>query len=624
MPLTRLLDRPDFLARLGAALDMQGDGAVGVVVVQVSGDADESARGALGDGVAARAGVQVATRLGPRTLAVLQPSGGERQALACARRLLDAVPDPGSVAGVAVAVGAAVDPAQLVDDARMAAEQASMAGPGAVEIFDPGMRRRLAERLALREDLRRAVEADELRLAYQPIVSLVDGRVVAAEALLRWTHPVRGAVPAGEFLPLAAQEGLVEQIGRWVLREAAAQLARWDADDEIDLGYLAINVFGEQLRETSLARELQGVLEAAGVHPGRIALEITEQAISDSPVAVATIEQLHALGVRLLLDDFGTGASSLRSLRRLPLDGVKIDGSFVAGISDDVQDRHIAAAIVGMARALGMDVIAESVETADQAQWLRRLGCAVAQGFVFARPALPEDIRPVLVAGLAGGTPGAALGPVEEPARGNPAERSWVRGEDQLITLGEAAQLLGTSASTARRWADSGQLRVVRTAGGHRRFARADVERLAGGAAALPVVRRWAAFPPASAAVARVLADGGGEMTTAAGRAVYEDGASGWLGGEYARAALDRFALQMAAAVRIGDEPGAAAAVRRLSDDAREAGAALVEVDAFLGRYFALVTRALRRKSADDADISVPRVLAMTARQVLLRHVDGR
>ncbi len=334
---------------------------------------------------------------------------------------------------------------------------------GGYELFARAMRRRTSERLDLERDLRRALDRHEFELHYQPIVSLDEQRIAGLEALVRWRHPQRGLVPPGAFIPLAEESGLILPLGRWVLQEACRQLARWAADPDIEVPYVSVNLSGRQLAQPDLPEEIAELLRVTGVRPEQLALELTESVLmeeTDSPTAV--LERLKALGVRLMLDDFGTGYSSLNYIKRFPVEAIKIDRSFVSGVVEDESDRHIIRAIVSMAAGFDVKLVAEGVETLDQARWLRHLGITLVQGYGFGRPvpvsataALLRDGLPLdrLAAGFATLDPGEA-----EPVAAHPAAPAG----EPAMSLGEAADALELSTSTLRRWADAGRIKALR------------------------------------------------------------------------------------------------------------------------------------------------------------------
>ncbi len=247
-------------------------------------------------------------------------------------------------------------------------------------------------RLRRESELRQAIERRELRAFYQPIVSLADGSVVGAEALVRWQHPTRGLLLPAEFLPLAEETGLIVPLGGWVLQDVCAQLVRWEASGADGLpARVTVNLSGHQLRDRKAVGLVRRLLSETGLDPNRLALEITETVLM-AQSETAVLRDLQALGVRIVLDDFGTGYSSLSYLRRLPLDAVKLDQAFISGLTENPADPEIVAAVLSLARALDMAVIAEGVETEEQVNCLHALGCSLAQGYYFARPMPPEEM----------------------------------------------------------------------------------------------------------------------------------------------------------------------------------------------------------------------------------------
>jgi diguanylate cyclase (GGDEF)-like protein/PAS domain S-box-containing protein len=247
--------------------------------------------------------------------------------------------------------------------------------------------------LVLENALRRALERHELQLVYQPQRAMGSEQVVGVEALLRWHHPELGPVAPAEFIPLAESSGLITAIGAWVLRTAVLQLRAW-----IDRGLppmtMAVNVSAVQFRQPNFPDQVARILHEAGVAPECLELELTESVASDDPLgAIAVMDRLHDLGVRLSIDDFGTGYSSLNYLKRFKVCKLKIDQSFVRGVTEDVEDQAIVAAIVSMARSLGMLTIAEGVETVAQVEFLRARGCDEVQGYLYGRPLPAEDIE---------------------------------------------------------------------------------------------------------------------------------------------------------------------------------------------------------------------------------------
>jgi EAL domain-containing protein (putative c-di-GMP-specific phosphodiesterase class I) len=274
----------------------------------------------------------------------------------------------------------------LLRDADAAMYRAKERGPGRVEVFDEAMRARIMERLELENGLRRALHNDELRVYYQPEMSLTDSRMVAVEALVRWEHPERGLLEPAEFVPLAEQTGMIVEIGAWVLNEACRQVAAWRAAG-FELG-VAVNVSPRQLAHPDIVDTVRAALDASGLPPEALSLEITENCVMRDPEAtLATLSLVKDLGVKLALDDFGVGFSSLAQLKEmLPLHALKVDRSFITGIADDDRSSAIVAAVVMLATTLGVTAIAEGVETAAQAAQARALGCDLSQGFFFTEP----------------------------------------------------------------------------------------------------------------------------------------------------------------------------------------------------------------------------------------------
>jgi diguanylate cyclase (GGDEF)-like protein/PAS domain S-box-containing protein len=283
---------------------------------------------------------------------------------------------------------------ELIRDADAAMYRAKDHGRARYEVFDEGMRGRAIERLRVENDLRRALERGELRLEYQPVVSLHNFSIVGVEALLRWRHPQRGEIPPSEFIPIAEENGLIEPIGRWVLEQACRQAAQWyQARPDAAPLTMSVNLSAVQVTRRSLPDTVAGILRATGLDPACLCLEITETVmVRDAEGLGEALEALKSLGVRLVLDDFGTGYSSLSYLTRLPLDVLKVDRSFVDGLGSEPRDTAITETIIAMSRALSLDVVAEGVETDDHVRELTRLGCSLAQGFHFSRAVPPEEI----------------------------------------------------------------------------------------------------------------------------------------------------------------------------------------------------------------------------------------
>jgi diguanylate cyclase (GGDEF)-like protein/PAS domain S-box-containing protein len=413
--LTGLPNRALLQDRLGQAvahLD-RGEGAVAVLLLDLDRFkvVNDSLGHAAGDriliGVAARLlgavrpGDTVARLGGDEFVVVCDDLHGELDAVGLADRVASAFADPFVVEnqvlnvsasiGIALARDESASPEALLRDADSVMYRAKARGGNRWEIFDATLRHRVVERLRVETDLRRALDAEELALYFQPVISLVSGAVVGAEGLARWEHPDRGLILPDDFITVAEESGLVVPLGDWVLHEGCRRLAAW-AKDEATAGHaISVNVSARQLMQSDIVAVVREALATTGVDPQRLILEITETALmEDVEVAGAVLRRLRALGVQLWVDDFGTGYSSLIYLRRLPIDGLKIDRSFVAGLTASAEDRVIVESIVSLAHSLGLVALAEGVETEQQSERLRDVGCDLAQGFLWSA-ATPAD-----------------------------------------------------------------------------------------------------------------------------------------------------------------------------------------------------------------------------------------
>jgi diguanylate cyclase (GGDEF)-like protein len=300
--------------------------------------------------------------------------------------------------GIALSGRAEEAPQHLLRSADLAMYRAKEHGRDRFEVFDPGMHIAAMERLRLEMDLRRAIERDQLLLYYQPVVSLASGGVVAVEALIRWQHPERGLIPPLDFIPIAERTGLIGEIGRWVIARACQQLKCW----EREFGNRApqsvwINVSPKQFTQRDLTNQVRELFRSHACEPRRIRFEITESImLEDVELAMRTLGELRTLGVQVYMDDFGTGYSSLTYLGKLPIDGIKVDRSFVSQMGTDGRQAQLVGTIVTLIRNLGLEPIAEGVETDEQAHLLREMGCTFAQGFVFCRPLPAADLDVLL------------------------------------------------------------------------------------------------------------------------------------------------------------------------------------------------------------------------------------
>jgi diguanylate cyclase (GGDEF)-like protein len=302
--------------------------------------------------------------------------------------------------GIAHSVPGATSDEELLRNADIAMYEAKKQGKGQYQVFTPGMDQAAWRRLELEAELRVALEQQQFELYYQPILDLDSGAVSDLEALVRWDHPTRGLLPPADFIPLAEETGLIVPLGHWVLEEACRQLAAWDAGDltHLSLG-LSVNLSARQFHEPGLPSRVAQALASSGLEPRRLTLEITETSmVDDLGTAEATLAALRRLGVHVAVDDFGTGFSALGVLKHYPVDLLKIDRSFVDGLGRDAQDTAIVHAVIAFARTLGLRVTGEGIETAEQLEQLRALGCDHGQGYYFAKPLQPGSIQHFLSA----------------------------------------------------------------------------------------------------------------------------------------------------------------------------------------------------------------------------------
>ena len=354
-------------------------------------------------------GVDTVARLGGDEFVVMleEIGSGEMdaaaQAEAVGQKILEALNQPFDLDGLShhsspsIGVALFFDQQQSVDEllqrADLAMYQSKAAGRNTLRFFDPVMQAAASARAALETDLRRALEQQEFLLHYQPVVDDA-GQITGVEALLRWRHPQRGMVPPGEFIPVAEQAGLILPLGQWVLNAACAQLVAWNGSPATRWLTIAVNVSARQFRHPEFTPQLLELLRLSGANPYRLKLELTESMLlSDFDDVIVKMGELRSIGVNFALDDFGTGYSSLSYLKRLPLDQLKIDQSFVRDVLVDPNDAAIARTILSLARSLDLSVVAEGVETAGQRDFLLRCGCKAFQGYFFGRPVPVEELK---------------------------------------------------------------------------------------------------------------------------------------------------------------------------------------------------------------------------------------
>jgi diguanylate cyclase (GGDEF)-like protein/PAS domain S-box-containing protein len=298
--------------------------------------------------------------------------------------------------GISVFPNDCNDVDSLIKAADIAMYQVKNKGKNSHCFYSDDLSKNVVERFTMESQLRRALEREQFEVYYQPQVSLISGDIIGAEALIRWNHPELGLVSPAKFIPLAEETGLIVQIGEWVLRQVALQSKQW-LENGIPLQWISVNVSGVQIMRSNFADTVYGILMETDCDPFMLELEITESTVmQNTEFVIDTFNRIKQLGLRLAIDDFGTGYSSLSNLKRLPLDKIKIDQSFVKDLPDDLDDAAIANAINAMARSLGFTVIAEGVETLAQANFLKTMGCEEAQGYLYSKPVTSAEFLTLL------------------------------------------------------------------------------------------------------------------------------------------------------------------------------------------------------------------------------------
>ncbi|GAC1496529.1 MAG: hypothetical protein NVS2B15_19090 [Pseudarthrobacter sp.] len=419
-PLTGLANRSALLAALKSAQDH--DGASQPVILLLDLDAFKSINDSLGHAVGDRVlttvarrirsavrSTDVVARLGGDEFAIVMPATGADQAAVVGQRILAALKEPIELPDRTIRCGASLglsvgEPGRSPDDLLMEADVAMYAskaeGQNRLHVFEPGLLLVRRLRSQLLDDLRTAVKGEGLVLHYQPVVELDTGRIEGLEALVRWQHPTRGLIMPDEFIPLAEDAGLISELGLWVLTTAVHQLRRWVDEALVDSAFsVRINISATDLQSLQYIEDVRGVLKETGVRPEQVVLELTEVAIvRGNELDRYSLGGLRGLGVGIEIDDFGTGYSSISYLRRLPVDRVKVDRSLIEGLGTDPSQPALVAAVLQLVRACGLEAVWEGVETAEQAEQLRNLGCLSAQGYFFSKP-VPSEQVPGLLAG---------------------------------------------------------------------------------------------------------------------------------------------------------------------------------------------------------------------------------
>jgi len=421
--LTGLPNRALFIDRLRRALlriERHPDSAFGVALVDL--DRFKLVNDSLGHGIGDQLLIAVASRLetllrpgdtvarlgGDEFVLLLEELSGIDNAVLVANRIQRQLAEPfmlnGQEAFTTASLGIALSGTgyaraeDLLRDADIALHRAKALGTARHEVFDATMRVRAVTRQGLETDLRRALDRHEFRLHYQPIVSLRSGSIVGFEALMRWAHPDRGLVSPAEFIPVAEETGLIIAIGEWGLHEACRRMQTWQERFRVDPPLtISVNLSGKQFAQTDLSERVEALLCRVGLAPGSLKIEITESVLMENPDGVAaTLARLKALETRISVDDFGTGYSSLSYLHRFPIDTLKIDRSFVTLMQPNGDGSEIVGTIITLAHSLGMDVIAEGVETHEQFARLALLGCEYGQGYHFSKPVSDDEATALL------------------------------------------------------------------------------------------------------------------------------------------------------------------------------------------------------------------------------------
>jgi EAL domain-containing protein (putative c-di-GMP-specific phosphodiesterase class I) len=285
----------------------------------------------------------------------------------------------------------------LLRNADLALYAAKGTGKGQWRHYEPWMRGTVMARLELRASLERAIQDDALRIEYQPIVSLADTLPVGFEALLRWEHPTRGRLSPDKFIDVAEESGLIVPIGEWVLGKAISAAESWRGDEPVGPPYVAVNVSARQFRTLGFTATVDHLLKQSELRPDRLMLEITESLLLRDDEAVwRDLVYVRDTGVRIAIDDFGTGYSALSYLRHVPLDMIKLDRSFIHSMDRSAKQRELVRGIVGLADVLGLQVVAEGIETEEEREWATQIGCAFGQGYLFSPPLPEAEVRPWL------------------------------------------------------------------------------------------------------------------------------------------------------------------------------------------------------------------------------------
>ncbi|MEA2154101.1 MAG: hypothetical protein QOE11_241 [Solirubrobacteraceae bacterium] len=646
-PLTGMANRPLFENRIEQGLERARRGRHDAAVLYV--DLDGFAK--LNDGFGHRTGDEVlvgaasrlqgalpaeasAGRLGGDHFGVLVPHvDSDADATAVAERIVAALSEPMLAGGRELSLSASVGVVlaergsgtvgELLRTAGAAAIRARERGGARSELATQGMRRRLVHAAEIEQGLRRALTDGELRLHYQPIIDLRDGAIVAVEALVRWQHPDLGLLAPTQFLQAAETSGLAVPLGAEVLSIACGDLAAWGRALDGPPPAVHVNISARHFAAPELAGAVSRALQDNGLRPDQLVLEIAETMFTgEGQIATAQLDDLRSVGVRITLDRFGTGYSSLAAIRQLPFDALKVDSSFLTELAQGSRDARLVEAMIGMGHSLGLPMTAAKVETEGQLRLLRSLGLDRAQGELFAPPlsagAALELVR--------SGRDWTDLLEVTRPADPPPPQQAALFASEAngaapspvaTMSLGQAAQALGISTTTARRWADDGRLCVTRTAGGHRRFATSEVRRLLaerGRPAMSPTDPPRRSLP----ALAALVETHGAQLADLSWRGLYGELRTGFFVDPEGVTAGERWLAALASAAATANYDMLHEATGALVRAAERGGASLLERHLALERFGETSARALARRSCPREEIvEARRLFAFVAQRQL-------
>jgi diguanylate cyclase (GGDEF)-like protein/PAS domain S-box-containing protein/excisionase family DNA binding protein len=646
-PLTGLANRPLFENRLEQALDRarreKGDAAVLFVDLDGFGKLNDGFGYRTGDEVLVGVGARLqsvlpadatAGRLAGDDFAVLVPGvATDGKALDIAERIGTALAEPMLAGGRELSMTASIgvvltergtaSVSEVLRTAGAAATRARERGGARAELATRGMRRRLLHAAEIEQGLRRALTDGELRLHYQPILDLSTGSIVAVEAFVRWQHPDHGLLAPAQFLAAGEATGLAVPLGAEILMLACRELARWrevlgDAP-ELQAPAVHVNVSARHFAAPGLAGTVSRALRRSGLDPDLLVLEIAETMFTgEGQIAMAQLDDLRGVGVRIALDRFGTGYSSLAAIRQLPFDALKVDSSFLTELGDGTRDARLIEAMIGMGHSLGLPMTAAKVETEDQLRLLRSLGLDRAQGELFAPPLSADAALELVRSGRVWSNLLEATRPTAVvPAAAAASERKRVATPVNSLSLGQVAQALQISTTTARRWADDGRLGSTRTAGGHRRFAASEVRRLLA-ERGRPQVAPVDAPRRALAGLAQLVESHGTALADLGWRGLYGDVRSGFFVDPEGVAAAERWIGALSSAAATANYEMLHRATSALMRAAERGGASLLERHLALERFCETVTRALARRSCPREEIVAVRRLfaALEQRQL--------